>query len=308
MKIKLNKNHTSKFLNKDNLDRFYTKSSVVDNLLKEITLEDYDVVVEPAAGTGSWSSKIEECIAIDIEPKHSDIMKGNFLEDDFLFDEMKKEKRILVIGNPPFGRGGSKAIKFINKAAEFADTIAFILPRSFRKESRQRRVDKNFWLIKDVDLFEESCFIFEDEDYFAPCVFQIWQRSNEERDTTIKKVEPVGFSYPNVMNYKIKYGKFYDKKKQMIIGVLREYIEEANANLVVRRVGGAAGTAYMDKIEERSIPPNYFLWVDNPKEIAESINKHKFNIHDTVGPQSLTKGELTTFINDLILKKYKGNQ
>ena len=55
----------------------------------------------------------------------------------------------------------------------------------------------------------------------------------------------------------------------------------------------------MDKIEERRIPPNYFLWVDNPEEIAKSINKHKFNIHDTVGPQSLTKDELTIFINNL---------
>ena len=100
-----------------------------DNLLKEITLEDYDVVVEPSAGTGSWSSKIDDCVAIDIAPEHPDIMKGNFLEDDFLFDEMKKENRILVIGNPPFGRIGNKAIKFINKAAEFADTVAFILPR-----------------------------------------------------------------------------------------------------------------------------------------------------------------------------------
>ena len=142
--MKKESNPTYKFLNKDNLDRFYTKSSVVDNLLNEITLEDYDVVVEPSAGTGSWSSKIDDCVAIDIAPEHPDIMKGNFLEDDFLFDEMKKENRILVIGNPPFGRIGNKAIKFINKAAEFADTVAFILPRSFRKESLQRKINKNF--------------------------------------------------------------------------------------------------------------------------------------------------------------------
>ena len=288
---------TSKFLNKDNLDRFYTKPSVVDRLLKEITIEDYDVVVEPSAGTGNWSSKIEECIAIDIAPEHPDIIEGDFLEDDFIFDEMKEENSILVIGNPPFGRIGNKAIKFINKAAEFADTVAFILPRSFRKESLQRRVDKNFWLVNDIDLFEKPCFIFEDKDYFAPCVFQVWERRNEERDTTIKKVDPIGFSY--VTNYKIKYEKFYDPNKQMIVGVVREYIEEADANLVVRRVGGAAGTAYTNKIEDRSIPPNYFLWVDNPKETAKHINKRNFDTHDTVGPESLSKGELTIFINSL---------
>jgi len=291
---------TSQFLNKDDLDRFYTKSSVVDNLLNEITLEDYDVVVEPSAGTGSWSSKIDDCVAIDISPEHPDIMRGDFLEDDFLFDEMKEENKILVIGNPPFGRIGNKAIKFINKGAEFADTIAFILPRSFRKESLQRKINKNFWLVKDIDLFEESCFLFRGEDYFAPCVFQVWERREEERNTKVEKVDPVGFSY--IVDYKTKYEEFYDSNKQKIVKVIRKYVKETNANLVVRRVGGAAGTAYTDKIEERSIPPNYFLWVDNPDAVADSINKHKFNIHDTVGPESLTKGELTIFLNDLISK------
>ena len=265
---------TSSHLEKDKLDRFYTKPSVVDKLLKEMVIEDYDVVVEPSAGTGSWSSKIEDCLAIDIAPEHPDIQKGDFLKDDFLFDEMKKENSILVIGNPPFGRIGNQALKFINKASEFADTIAFILPRSFRKESLQRKVNKNFWIVKDIDLFDRNnpSFIFKGEDYFAPCVFQVWERRNEERDVSVKKIDPIGF----------------------------EYVKKENANLVVRRVGGAAGTAYTDRIEERSIPPNYFLWVDDVDKIADAINNHPFNIYDTVGPESLTKGELTSFINRTI--------
>ena len=261
-------------MEKDKLDRFYTKPSVVDKLLKEMVIEDYDVVVEPSAGTGSWSSKIEDCLAIDIAPDHPDILKGDFLKDDFLFDEMKKENSILVIGNPPFGRIGNQALKFINKASEFADTIAFILPRSFRKESLQRKVNKNFWIVKDIDLFDRNnpSFIFKGEDYFAPCVFQVWERRNEERDVSVKKIDPIGF----------------------------EYVKKENANLVVRRVGGAAGTAYTDRIEERSIPPNYFLWVDDVDKVADAINNHPFNIYDTVGPESLTKGELTSFINRTI--------
>ena len=265
---------TSSHLEKDKLDRFYTKPSVVDKLLKEMVIEDYDVVVEPSAGTGSWSSKIEDCLAIDIAPDHPDILKGDFLKDDFLFDEMKEENSILVIGNPPFGRIGNQALKFINKASEFADTIAFILPRSFRKESLQRKVNKNFWIVKDIDLFDRNnpSFIFKGEDYFAPCVFQVWERRNEERDVSVKKIDPIGF----------------------------EYVKKENANLVVRRVGGAAGTAYTDRIEERSIPPNYFLWVDDVDKVADAINNHPFNIYDTVGPESLTKGELTSFINRTI--------
>ena len=268
---------TSSHLEKDKLDRFYTKPSVVDKLLKEMVIEDYDVVVEPSAGTGSWSSKIEDCLAIDIAPDHPDILKGDFLKDDFLFDEMKEENSILVIGNPPFGRIGNQALKFINKASEFADTIAFILPRSFRKESLQRKVNKNFWIVKDIDLFDRNnpSFIFKGEDYFAPCVFQVWERRNEERDVSVKKIDPIGF----------------------------EYVKKEDANLVVRRVGGAAGTAYKDKIEERSMPPNYFLWVDDVDKVADAINNHPFNIYDTVGPESLTKGELTSFINSLRSKK-----
>jgi predicted RNA methylase len=291
---------TSKNLNKDSFDRFYTKPSVVDDLLKIISIKDYDVVVEPSAGTGSWSSRIEDCIAIDIAPEHPDIMKGDFLKDDFLFEEMKKENKILVIGNPPFGKMGKAAVDFFNKAAEFADTIAFILPRSFRKETLQRRLDKKFWLIKDVDLYKKDYFIFDDHSWHTSCVFQVWVKSTEERDTDIRKIiNPIGFSYVTTSATLCK--DIYDSRQKKIIKSIKNYVKQTDANLVVRRVGGAAGRAFVSKIEERAVEGNYFLWVDDPSTIAAAINNHRFspNVYDTVGPESLTKGELTTFINSL---------
>lgn len=291
---------TSSYVGKDELDRFYTKPSVVDELLQHIDIKDYDVVVEPSAGSGSWSSKIEDCLAIDIAPANEDIIQGDFLADDFLFDNIKKENKILVIGNPPFGRMANLAIKFINKSAEFADTIAFILPRSFRKESLQRKVHKNFWLVKDIDLFKESAFLFEGKDYFAPCVFQIWERREEERDTTIRKVEPIGWSYAKHYSRTInKFNTITNEMEQKKV----YYVNIEEYNLVVRRVGGKAGTAYVENIDKKLVPPNYFLLVPNPKELAEEINKQSFNIHDTVGPQSLTKNELTSFINSFFKNK-----
>ena len=280
---------TSAKLGKDDLDRFYTKPSVVDDLLQHIDIKDYDVVVEPSAGSGAWSSKIEDCLAIDISPANEDIIQGDFLSDDFLFDDMKKDNKILVIGNPPFGRQSKLAKRFFNKSAEFADTIAFILPRSFRKESVQRHIHKNFWLTKDIDLFEDSAFIFEGKDYFAPCVFQVWERREEERDTKVEKVDPVGWEYAK------HYYKVVNEKKVYCVNPI-------DYNLVVRRVGGKAGTAYTEDIKEKSVEPNYFLSVPNPIELAEEINKHSFGIHDTVGPQSLTKNELTLFINNFLKK------
>jgi len=263
---------TSAKLGKDDLDRFYTKPEVVDRLLKEVDVSKYDVIIEPSAGSGSWSNKLVGCVSIDIAPAHDNITQGDFLSEDISFDHIKEDKKIIVIGNPPFGRQSKLAKRFINKSAEFADTIAFILPRSFRKESVQRHIHKNFWLTKDIDLFEESAFIFEGKDYFAPCVFQVWERREEERNTKVEKVDPVGWDYTK-----------------------REY-----CNIVIRRVGGAAGTAYLDNLKEKSIQPNYFLSVPNPTKLADEINKHSFDIYDTVGPQSLTKKELTSFINSFI--------
>ena len=271
---------TSAKLGKDDLDRFYTKPEVVDRLLKEVDVSKYDVIIEPSAGSGSWSNKLVGCVSIDIAPAHDNITQGDFLSEDISFDHIKEDKKIIVIGNPPFGRQSKLAKKFINKSAEFADTIAFILPRSFRKESVQRHIHKNFWLTKDIDLFEDSAFIFEGKDYFAPCVFQVWERREEERNTKVEKVDPVGWDYTK-----------------------REY-----CNIVIRRVGGAAGTAYLDNLKEKSIQPNYFLSVPNPTKLADEINKHSFDIYDTVGPQSLTKKELTSFINSFINNHLQKNK
>ena len=85
---------------KDDLDRFYTKPSVVDDLLQHIDVKDYDVVVEPSAGSGSWSSKIEDCLAIDISPTNEDIIQGDFLSDDF-FKSSNVYLKYFVKRNPP---------------------------------------------------------------------------------------------------------------------------------------------------------------------------------------------------------------
>tara|TARA_Y100000592_G_scaffold69480_1_gene108094 strand:- start:188 stop:1102 length:915 start_codon:yes stop_codon:yes gene_type:complete len=296
---------TSAKLGKDDLDRFYTKPEVVDRLLKEVDVSKYDVIIEPSAGSGSWSNKLVGCVSIDIAPAHDNITQGDFLSEDISFDHIKEDKKIIVIGNPPFGRQSKLAKRFINKSAEFADTIAFILPRSFRKESVQRHIHKNFWLTKDIDLFEESAFIFEGKDYFAPCVFQVWERRQEERNTKVEKVDPVGWEYAK--HYSKTVSKFntltneFDEKKVY-------YVKPNEYNLVVRRVGGSAGTAYIKDIKEKSVPPNYFLSVPNPTKLADEINKHCFDIDDTVGPQSLTKNELTSFINSFINNHLQKNK
>ena len=55
------------------------------------------------------------------------------------------------LGNPPFGKNCSLAIKFFNKAAEFADLIAFIIPRTFKRISIQNKLNLNFSFILFLD-------------------------------------------------------------------------------------------------------------------------------------------------------------
>ena len=67
----------------------------------------------------------------DIDPKKNNIIKCDFLTIDH---DIFSGKNVLSIGNPPFGRNSSMALKFIKKSALFATTIAFILPKGFKKD------------------------------------------------------------------------------------------------------------------------------------------------------------------------------
>ena len=59
-------------------------------------------------------------------------------------------------------------------------TIAFILPKSFKKDSYKRKIPKNYLLKKEIDLDDDS-FTLNGNSYRVPCVFQIWERSTDER-------------------------------------------------------------------------------------------------------------------------------
>ena len=48
---------------KDELDRFYTLEPIVNKCLNLLSLEQYDCIIEPSAGNGSFSNKIKGCFA-----------------------------------------------------------------------------------------------------------------------------------------------------------------------------------------------------------------------------------------------------
>lgn len=161
------------------LDQFYTKSHVVEHVLKMVDCTRYDLVVEPSAGAGDFLNQLptDKTVALDLFPAAPKIEQRDFF--DFQPDI---SSGVLTVGNPPFGKNSNTAVKFFNHAAEFSDCIAFVLPRTFRKASVINRLHKNFHLVKEEALPPDAFYLPTGESYSVPTTFQVWKRRDNERE------------------------------------------------------------------------------------------------------------------------------
>lgn len=270
----------NKGLNRNSIDKFYTKPSAVnqciENVKKYLKINENDMIIEPSAGNGSFIEKIKTISNnykfYDIAPENKEIIKQDFL--NLNHGKLKNEyNNVHIIGNPPFGRQSSLAIQFIKKCCEFANSISFILPKSFKKDSMQNHFSLNYHLIFEMNLPENS-FLINDVETDVPCVFQIWQHKNEKR-RSIKKMMPINF----------------------------EFVEKSNnPDISFRRVGVNAGKIMQD-IEDKSIQSHYFIKFTNDltlKQNLKKLNTIKFNDDNTVGPKSISKQELIKEFNNAL--------
>lgn len=168
-------------------EQFYTPENLaaqlVDELAKQVpNLAEY-AFIEPAGGTGSFIEAVKSLGAtkmssFDIEPKHPDVKKGDFLK------QRLSGSGAITISNPPFGRNNALSIPFFNHAAPHSEYIAFIVPRSWRKWSVINRLDRDFHLIADhdvnVDYVDDANALLSTKMRLNTC-FQIWQRRPNRR-------------------------------------------------------------------------------------------------------------------------------
>lgn len=250
------------------LDQFYTNDDVVDSCISTIEFDDYDITIEPSAGDGAFYNKITgEKIGIDLEPKVDGLIEQDYLKfNRFIFTD----KKILVIGNPPFGKNSSLAVQFFNHSAEFAKTIAFILPRTFRKASLINRLDENFNLVLEKILPTKSFHLSDGVKYDVPCVWQIWKKGS------IRPTIKVETTHQDFEFLKSKEG----------------------ANFVVQRVGGKAGWTH--KNLDKAFPSHYWIKGDDSvylKMVSINWDYENSPKFDTAGNPSISKNEL--------IKEYK---
>ena len=183
------------------LDKFYTKQEVVKRCLDEVNKLPYryDCVIEPSAGDGAFYKNIEHetKIGIDIDPQHDEIIKGDW----FNYNISEMYKRVLVIGNPPFGQYQKLSAKFISHALSFRNvqTIAFVLPDVYRKHTRQKILPYN-WRIVSITELGRDCFMLEGEAYHVPASFFIFDKS-EGKDL---RVNPNAYTETNDFKFSNK--------------------------------------------------------------------------------------------------------
>lgn len=175
------------------LDQFYTCPKVASDCYNKLMnyLEPMDYrFIEPSAGTGSFLHILPPgSIGYDIDPKHPHIVRDDFLQINMPYDD-----NIIVIGNPPFGKNASKAVRFFNHAALGAFIIAFILPRTFGKDSILRRLHCHYHLRREWPVPDKS-FLFDGKQISIPTVFQIWEWAPEVRPLPHVSIEHPDFEF-----------------------------------------------------------------------------------------------------------------
>ena len=252
------------------LDQFYTNPKYAQHCYK-ITKEKvpnfklYDLELEPSAGDGSFYKLLssKKRYGIDLDPQCDGVVKQDF----FTYKPKSVFKRIITIGNPPFGKNASLAIKFFNHAAEFSNVIAFVVPKSFKKVSVQNKLDLDFSLFYELNCPKNS-FILNGNKHDVPCVFQIWVKSKTKRKKLILDMNNDIF-------------KFVKKNE--------------NPDIAIKRVGGNTGTCTTDVVNATETTST-FIKLKNKTlktKIVKYINNLDFgSVRDsTAGPRSLSKYE-----------------
>ncbi|ETW10811.1 hypothetical protein ATO8_20189 [Roseivivax marinus] len=230
-------------------------------------------IIEPSAGNGAFLAHLPKGVfAMDIDPQGPSIVGQDFLT----FDASSREDgQCLIIGNPPFGKNASTAVRFFNRAADVgADVIAFVVPRTFAKISLLNRLGLAFGLVSETPLPCPSVVI-DGRPCNVPCAFQIWARQDVPRQRVDLPTVHADFAY----------------------------CERNYSDLAIQRVGANAGRVKTPRAAG-SPSSHYFL---NATGISPDTLHARFACIDfdsvranTAGNPSIAKTELVALYRDVV--------
>lgn len=258
-------------------DQFFTKPSVAAALLNSAIsvlgdLSHFSLILEPSAGNGAFFLLLPETtrVGIDIDAcDGSPLHKLDFLSVEPSHPVLRQTPahNILVLGNPPFGRRSGTAIRFVNHAFGIADTVCFVLPRSFSKEYIQRSLRPRTFHLLHSEPVPKNAFDFLGQMYDVPCVFQIWRRGETPRPIfrAVREHADFSFSSPDA------------------------------AAFAIQRIGKRAGRIKTDDVKTLAVTSYYFI-LPHAEHVLERMRsldlEHAAEKYKTAGTPSINQVEL----------------
>jgi N6-adenosine-specific RNA methylase IME4 len=251
-------------------DQFFTKRPLARRLYqttKAIIAEqqiEFDCWLEPAVGDGAFFDLLPTTnrLGIDID---AGSVEG-VIEHDFLTYGEFGNQIYGAIGNPPFGKNANMAIKFFNHCAQIASFIAFIVPRTFKKDSVVNKLDKNFHL-EFEELLPDNSFEIDGVEKSVPTVFQIWVKRPYRRT-------------------RMEILTDHDDLEFLPPGRVDE------ADILFQRVGVAAGTIKYETTDHS--PESHFCLKcsEDAEAVLQTINWNSVGKHNTAGNPSISKSDV----------------
>lgn len=239
-------------------------------LAERVDLGSFSYVLEPSAGAGAFVRALPagwRVVAIDLEPRAEGISR----EDFFRFEPPCFEPSVLVIGNPPFGQRGGLAMRFVDRAMEFASVVAFILPRSFKKHTFLNRINRHFHLLGSFDC--EDFVLPDGEPVSVKCVFQVWQKQ-----ATLRALVELPTEHEH---FEMKHFHLSRTSREAFERAVREYdfaIAQVGANFTPKKISElTAGSYWFIKAKAPSVPQVFerldFDFLDGLNTAHKSLSK-----------------------------------
>ena len=258
-------------------DQFYTCCQAVKKCLQNVSLQKFDCIIEPSAGGGSFLDQIKHpnIIALDINPTAKGIEKCDFLN----YELTKNYKKVLIIGNPPFGIRHKLSDAFLLKSFGLpnAKMVAFVLPNTYNKPTKQKIIPAE-WRIQSITPLERDSFIYNGEVRHAPCSFFVIEKSNRGPDLRFNEED-----HTESKDFEFALKEDYDF-----------FVFGANPGKVVKKPSSNNRGYYIkSKI--------------NANDLAENFRKLKWNGHSCAngGVAWFTKPEIIKYYNDAYSTHFK---
>lgn len=261
------------------LDQFFTKEEVAQQCITELKslydFNDFDSIIEPSAGEGSFFNLLpkKKRIGVEIDKDLCEANSEYICQDFFDYSPQPESKKNIVIGNPPFGTQNKLSVDFFNHAANFADVIAFIIPKTWNKQSIHNRLNEKFHLIKTIDLTED-CF-YGDKATNVKCCFQIWERMSVSRTKEKKQLLHKDWEF-------LPYIKTED-----------DLLPPKNADFVVLAYGSNSGQISLDLTKWRPKSVHFMKSKIDKKKLMDRLLTLDYSCaNDSARQSSLCKADL----------------